>query len=77
VTEPAALLTIAQVAALLNVSRKTVWVYVRRGILPPARVIGMSLNGRRRFLAREVAEAIERLPVAPAGSQVQQPEAAR
>jgi excisionase family DNA binding protein len=67
--EPAALLTVAQAAALVGVRRETLWKWTRRGIFPRPRVVGADLNGRRRFLRREVLAWIEALPPAPAGPE--------
>lgn len=74
-TEQAALLTVAQAAALVGVNRVTLWKWSRRGIFPRPRVIGADLNGRRRYLRREVLAWIERLPVAPSGPGTQSSEA--
>ena len=68
-TEPAALLTVAEAARLVGVRRETLWKWTRRGIFPRPRVIGANLNGRRRYLRRDVLAWIEALPVAPAGPE--------
>lgn len=61
------LLTVAEAAALVGVSRVTLWKWSRRGAFPRPRVIGGNANGRRRFLRREVIAWVEALPPAPGG----------
>jgi excisionase family DNA binding protein len=53
-------LTVADVAALLDLKPYTVKEYARRGILP-----GRKLGRNWRFLRPELEEAIKRLPHAP------------
>jgi excisionase family DNA binding protein len=53
-------LTVADVAALLDLKPYTVKEYARRGILP-----GRKLGRNWRFLRPELKEAIKRLPQSP------------
>lgn len=58
------LLTIDEVAELLNIPRSTVSDYARRGVLP-----SIKLGRHRRFVRSDVADAIERMRLGRATRQ--------
>lgn len=55
-SRPDELLTADEVAELLHIPRSTVSEYAPRGVLP-----SVKLDRHRRFVASDIAEAIERL----------------
>jgi predicted DNA-binding transcriptional regulator AlpA len=60
--------TIADVRAILGISRTTLWEWMRKGHLPPPRLIGPGPNARRGWPSPEIERWLMNRPVVSTGT---------